>query len=274
MITPTQFLANLTDLVTEGSSVSAVFVIIGVLSYIIGSVFLGRIFSKGGQPFAAAFVPIWNVIVFFRLGGYSGLWIIGALIGYAYVGVTMVAAPVALLSGAEWVNSGFMNALDKSSVVLLPVFGFLFISSAIIALLSAYNIGRAFEKDAGYLLLFVFLYPVWVIALAFTSYDWDEDSANPNSVGQRNRTQLRKDRAKELAISREKARRFLEPNAPVRNEDEEPESDYDRALREQEARGGIPKIKEKKVRKKKDSGDAKIVDSGSTGANTDDATWF
>lgn len=266
-----QVLANLLELFGTNESFPMVFGFVGVLSYLVLSFFLGRIYKKAGQPLVSAFIPVWNIIVFFRLGGYSGLWVVGAILSYAYIfGTAILTANQ--LNGANGAYEGVNKLLVETMPVGVPLLSLLLVATSLVAVLAAYNIGRAFEKDAGYLLLFVFLYPVWTLALAFTAYDWDEESANPNSIGVMNRTKLRRERAQEVATNRARAARFLEPVAPTRASDEEPESDYDRALREQEARGGVPAQK-KSRRKSKDPADAKIVDSGSTGADTD-SDWF
>jgi len=268
-----QFLANLLDLFAANSTFGVMVGGAGFLSYIIGAIFLGRIYKKAGQPPIAAFVPVWNIIVFFRLGGYSSLWIVGAFISYAYIGGSMLTS-AAQLTGAEWAQEGAAKAVIAAMPVAIPIVGFLLVATTLIGLLAAYNIGRAFEKDAGYLLLFVFLPVIWLIALAFTSYDWDEDSANPNSIGEMDRSNLRSARLREVAVNREKSARFLDPVAPPSVTSGAVESDYDRALREQESRGGVPAQKTKRVRKGKgDPGDAKIVDAGSTGVDTK-SDWF
>jgi hypothetical protein len=274
VIDPAHFITNFIKLVQGSSSTGAFFVIIGIVAYLLVSFFLSRIFSKAGQPAVAAFIPIWNVVTFFRLGGYSALWVIGSIIGGFYV-ISVSYLPIGRLTGSHFADSGFAKGMEHAAPLLMPIFGFIFIASSLIGLLAAYNIGRAFEKDGGYLLLFVFLYPVWTLALAFTSYDWDEYSANPNSVGVMNRTRIRKEQATELAANKAKSSKFLDPVAPDNIKREEPESDYDRALREQAARGGVPAQKKSRGKrsKKADPGDAKIVDSGSTGVS-EDSEWM
>lgn len=271
-----QFLANLLELLSENNIVLFGAVGGSLLGYLITSIFLSRIFHKASQPRIAAFVPLWNVITFYRLGGYSPLWIIGLIVSYAYI-LFAVITSAALLNNAEWVNSDLAKMILGTIPIALPIASFLSFATTIVGILAAYNIGRAFDKDAGYLLLFLLAYPLWTIILSFTSYDWDEDSANPNSIGEMDRTKLRAQRAREDAISKAKAKEFLQPGKPSAPSADIFESDYDRAVREDaERKATLPSAQKKKPRRKgkTNPGDARIVDSGSTGANTQDSTWF
>ena len=263
---PLKFLSNLLELLTDNSTLSLILFGLGFIGYIVYAVFLGRIFKKASQPTVAAFVPFWNAAIFYRLGGYSPLWIIGSVITSIYIGFGGYAI-VARMAGQEWAGSDFAKAVVDSLAYGAPITGLLLFATLVVGLLAAYNIGRAFERDAGYLLLFIFAYPIWLIALAFTSYDWDEDSANPNSIGETDRTKMRRAAALEESRSKARSAAFLDPVAPQLRNFDVIESDYDRAVREQAALGGIPQQKPEKKRGKTDPNEGRIVDVGSNDPN-------
>ena len=79
--------------------------------------------------------------------------------------------------------------LDQLSITFASL-GFLTLASGVglflsgvVLFLSAYNIGRAFNKDALMAILFLVALPIWLIALSLTRFEWDEAAANPNSIG-------------------------------------------------------------------------------------------
>lgn len=120
-------------------------VIIGLAGYVLGSLFLMKIFDKAGvEGKWRAWVPVYNAMIFFKLGDLSP-W----LVLYGIAGA-------ALLS---WIGIGYAFSLA------LGVF------SAI----AAWRIGLKLQKDAVWVVLYVFLSIVWLGINAFDKSRW-----NPN----------------------------------------------------------------------------------------------
>jgi hypothetical protein len=57
-----------------------VFLIITIISYVVGAILLGRIFKKAGVESWKAWVPIYNTWVMLQIGGQQGFWSILLLI--------------------------------------------------------------------------------------------------------------------------------------------------------------------------------------------------
>jgi hypothetical protein len=166
-----------------------------VLIWILLSAALGSIYKKADQPFVAAFVPVWNIYVFYRLGGYAGIWTILLV-------ASLIAPSVAAFTAVMTAVGGDGLSLTKLGVSA-GILGFVTLLSGIgiflcgiVFFLAAYNIGRAFNKDALMAILFIIATPIWLIALAFTTYEWDEASANPNSIGQMPEYRIARNRRK------------------------------------------------------------------------------
>lgn len=259
------FLTNLFELMA--SDVAFAGIVVGVLlgGYLLLSFFIGRIYSKASISAVSAFVPIWNVVNFVRLGGYSPLWLVGYAASVVYLAGLYILPPLSRVDGNQWMLEP-LRLFRNVSAFGQPLAIFLMIATGLIIVLSAYNIGRAFEKDAGYLLLFLFAFPAWAAALAFTGYDWDESEANPRSIGETDMRAISKAAREELEKNKMRAEAFINPTAPKSVFPEEQyESDYDRAVAEMERQRQRELTNKPKKSKKNrnDPGEAKIVDAGS-----------
>ncbi|WP_230114632.1 large exoprotein, partial [Microbacterium oxydans] len=122
-------------------------VIIGLAGYVIGSLFLMKIFEKAGvQGKWRAWVPVYNTMIFFKLGDLSP-WLVLYGIGGAI-----------LLS---WIGIGAIFS----------------IALGVLSLLAAWRIGLKLQKDAVWVVLYFFLSIVWLGINAFDKSRW-----NPNVV--------------------------------------------------------------------------------------------
>ena len=126
-----------------------VILIFGIAGYVIGSWFLMRIFDKAGvQGKWRAWVPVYNLMVFAKLGDFSPWIMLGAIVA-----------------------SSLLNQI--------PVIGWLF-SLAVLAasVMAAWRVGLKLGKDWPYLLLWIIPFIgglVWLGILAFDKAPW-----NPN----------------------------------------------------------------------------------------------
>ncbi|KRA22354.1 hypothetical protein ASD65_17905 [Microbacterium sp. Root61] len=119
-------------------------IIIGIAAYVLSSWFLMKIFDKAGvQGRWRAWVPVYNFMVFSKLGDLSP-WLILIAIG--------------------------------GSIVLgwIPVIGWIIgIASFLLTLLAAWRVGLKLQKEAVWLILYFFLSIVWLGINAFDKSRWN-----------------------------------------------------------------------------------------------------
>jgi hypothetical protein len=119
--------------------------IIGLAFYVVSSIFLMKVFEKAGvEGKWRAWVPVYNQMVFFKLGDLSP-WIVLYGLGGAL-----------LLS---WIGIGALFSLA------LGVF----------SVIAAWRVGLKLQKDAVWVVLYIFLSIVWLGINAFDKSRW-----NPN----------------------------------------------------------------------------------------------
>ncbi|GAA4433686.1 hypothetical protein GCM10023169_40820 [Georgenia halophila] len=116
--------------------------LIGILGYVVGSVFLSMIFAKAGvEGTWRAWVPVYNMMVFFKLGDLSP-W----LVLYGFGGAVLLS----------WIGIGFLFSLA------------LFVASG----LAAYRIGLKLQTQPVWVVLW--LIPiVWLGVMAFNKAHWN-----------------------------------------------------------------------------------------------------
>jgi hypothetical protein len=121
--------------------------IVAIAGYVIGSLFLMKIFEKAGvQGKWRAWVPVYNTMIFFKLGDLSP-W----LVLYGLGGTILLS----------WIGIGAIFS----------------IALAVLSLLAAWRIGLKLQKDAVWVVLYFFLSIVWLGINAFDKSRW-----NPNVV--------------------------------------------------------------------------------------------
>lgn len=107
--------------------------VFGIAIYVLMSIFMGKLFRKAGVPFWKAWVPIYNSIKFFQIGGQNPLYILFALIPFA------------------------------GGIVLL-----------VFMCIAAYNIGKKLGKSDAWVVLYIFLSPVWTGICGLDKSVWNE----------------------------------------------------------------------------------------------------
>jgi hypothetical protein len=117
--------------------VIAITLFITILSYVISSFGLMKLFEKAGAPKGSAWIPIYNTWVFFQIGGIKGYW--------------------SLL---------FLTAIIPFLGIVTATAG------SILMVIAAYNISLGFRKDGTWAVLYFFLGIVWVYILAFDKSIW------------------------------------------------------------------------------------------------------
>ncbi|MEV7693041.1 DUF5684 domain-containing protein [Microbacterium sp. NPDC089189] len=112
--------------------------------YVLSSWFYMKIFEKAGvQGKWRAWVPVYNSLIFAKLGDLSPWWLLGLIAGNAVL---------------SWV----------------PVLNFLLpIAAWIYLILAAYRVGLKLQKEGAWVVLYIFLSIVWLGIAAFDKSRWN-----------------------------------------------------------------------------------------------------
>lgn len=121
------------------------FLLLAVAGYVIGSWFLMKVFDKAGvQGRWRAWVPVYNTLIFVKLGDLNPWWLLTLWGGTIVLG---------------WV----------------PVLGTIIgIATFVYTILAAWRVGLKLQKEAVWLILYFFLPIVWLGILAFDRSRWND----------------------------------------------------------------------------------------------------
>ncbi|MFP1601887.1 large exoprotein [Microbacterium sp. 2216-1] len=124
--------------------VSLLLLILGPIMYVVVSLFLMKVFEKAGvEGKWRAWVPVYNTMILFKLGDLSP-WLVLYAIGASLF--------------LSWI----------------PVIGQLVgLAAFALSALAAWRVGLKLQKEAVWVLLYVFLSPVWLGILAFDKSRWN-----------------------------------------------------------------------------------------------------
>ncbi|MGY1552806.1 large exoprotein [Microbacterium sp. A588] len=127
-------------------------VIVGALVYVVTAFFMSKVFAKAGvQGTWKAWVPVYNFMVFFKLGDLSP-W----LVLYCFGGAILLS----------WIGIGFIFSLA------------LFVGGGV----AAYRIGMKLGKETGFV-AFWLIPPVWLGIVAFGKEPWNSAVAPAQWAG-------------------------------------------------------------------------------------------
>lgn len=125
----------------------AFILIFAVAAYVVGSFFFMKLFQKAGvQGNWRAWVPVYNTMIFFKLGDLSP-W----LVLYGLGGTILLS----------WIGIGALFSL----------------AMAVFTVLAAWRIGLKLQKDAVWVVLYIFLSIVWLGINAFDKSRWNTNVA-------------------------------------------------------------------------------------------------
>ena len=115
--------------------------LIAIAGYVIGSLFMMKVFEKAGvQGKWRAWVPVYSSMVFFKLGDISPWLVFGGLL------------------------------------VWIPFLGWLVgLAMAVLGVLAAWRVGLKLQKEAVWIVLYIFLPIVWLGILAFDKSRWNQN---------------------------------------------------------------------------------------------------
>ncbi|MGF3030584.1 DUF5684 domain-containing protein [Microbacterium alcoholitolerans] len=124
--------------------IGLILLILGPVMYVVMSLFLMKLFEKAGvEGKWRAWVPVYNAMIFFKLGDMSP-WLVLYAIGASLV--------------LSWI----------------PVIGWLLpLATLAISAMAAWRVGLKLQKEAAWVILYVLLSPVWLGILAFDRSRWN-----------------------------------------------------------------------------------------------------
>lgn len=145
---------------TTGSAVAVGIIIFAlfflILTYVVYSYLLSRIFNKAGVPGWKAWVPVYSTWATLELGGKDGRW---SLLMLAPLAVSLI--PIT--------QDGSMVGL------LLSILAFIASLAGVVFLyIAMHNIGVRFGKEEYFILWAIFLPIVWYVWLAFDKSTWQK----------------------------------------------------------------------------------------------------
>ncbi|WP_203135807.1 DUF5684 domain-containing protein [Microbacterium sp. JZ31] len=135
---------ELSALLAVYAILTLVFSLVGIISYVLLALGLSKVFEKAGvQGKWRAWVPVYNMMVFFKLGDLSPWLVLYGLAGTIVLG---------------WIGIGYLFSLALT----------------VLSFIAAYRIGLKLGLNPGMTVLWI-LPPIWALVAGFGSSAW-----NPN----------------------------------------------------------------------------------------------
>jgi len=128
----------------------AIFFIILLITYVINSIFLSKVFKKGGVPSYIAWIPVWNYWQLFELGGQKG-----------YLSLLIFASSI------------ISNLYNNFGYAAMLVGGTLSIAYVVFFVITIKNVGNSFGKSNSFAILGFFFFTIWAGILALGKSAWN-----------------------------------------------------------------------------------------------------
>lgn len=126
--------------------------ILAVGGYVLTSLFMMKVFDKAGvQGRWRAWIPFYNSMVFMKLGDVNPWLIFFALASF-----------IPYLNIIGWLGGVFVTVM---------------------MIIAAYRIGLKLQKDGAWVVLYIFLAPVWLGICAFDGSRWNHQVPPPSWAG-------------------------------------------------------------------------------------------
>lgn len=141
----------------------AVFMLAVIAVYILLIIAEWKIFTKAGEKGWKSLIPIYNMVVFFRIIGISPWWVL----------VLFVLSFLPSLTGAITTNGTDVTIASGNvfGTISLVVYIFVFI---FIGIWSSYRLAKAFGKGIGYTIGLILLPEVFYLILGFGKAKYDK----------------------------------------------------------------------------------------------------
>ena len=123
--------------------------VMAIGAYVLFAIFTGKIFKKAGVPAWMAWVPFLNNWKFLEIGGQQG-WL-------------SLLTLTAIIPFVGWIGS---------------------IVSVVFMAIAAYNIGLKLGRTGSWVLMYIFLSPVWLIIMGVDHNPWNEAAGAPSKASE------------------------------------------------------------------------------------------
>ena len=159
--------ASAADSAAFGLVFFAINLIVILIFVLLASFLFSFVFKKAGVAMWKAYIPIYNTMIMYELGGRSQYWILASFSGIIFI-------PLLFLSAAlqtQGINSQALN------VAMFAIGGLSVIASiwaSVVLLIAYYHIGKKLQKSGWFVLLAIFLPYIWAAWLGFDKSIWDE----------------------------------------------------------------------------------------------------
>ena len=144
----------------------AVFMLAVIAIYILLIIAEWKIFTKAGEKGWKSLIPIYNMVVFFRIIGISPWWVL----------VTFVLAFIPALTGTI-TTSGNNTVINTNNVIgNISLIALIFVS-IFIGIYSSYRLAKSFDKGIGYTIGLILLPEIFYLILGFGSAKYNKKAA-------------------------------------------------------------------------------------------------
>ena len=131
-----------------------------------------KIFTKANQPGWAIFIPIYNLIIYYRIIQRPKWWLIIYLGGMlAYMGLTAILFMLVMNGDMSSVTLGVFSLINSLIIIALLV----------LSIMDTHRLSKAFGKGVGFTFGLVFLSFIFIPILAFGDAQYVHGNQN-NSI--------------------------------------------------------------------------------------------
>lgn len=144
----------------------AVFMLAVIAIYILLIIAEWKIFTKAGEKGWKSLIPIYNMVVFFRIIGISPWWVL----------VTFVLAFIPALTGTITTNGNNTVVNTDNVIGNISLIALIFVS-IFIGIYSSYRLAKSFDKGIGYTIGLILLPEIFYLILGFGSAKYNKKAA-------------------------------------------------------------------------------------------------
>lgn len=93
-----------------------------IISYLVGAFLLGKVFQKAGRPMWPAFIPFYNLWIFFEIAGKPGWWVLINFVPFIGSVIYLILFVVASLELAKRFSKSAVFAIF--GLIIFPIIGY------------------------------------------------------------------------------------------------------------------------------------------------------
>ena len=144
----------------------AVFMLAVIAIYILLIIAEWKIFTKAGEKGWKSLIPIYNMVVFFRIIGISPWWVL----------VMFVLTFIPTLTGTITANGNNTVVNTDNVIGNISLIALIFVS-IFIGIYSSYRLAKSFDKGIGYTIGLILLPEIFYLILGFGSAKYNKKAA-------------------------------------------------------------------------------------------------